>query len=115
MLCFFFFYLQLCQLLLCLCFLVANYDTVLETTSETDDDDQTLLRDDSSFTGAAGEDEEAGSPVGVSHLEASPRVGHTLLSNKDQEDLEHRGEDRCIGESLIISAAQSKSRIMFAK
>ncbi|XP_015240219.1 PREDICTED: zinc finger E-box-binding homeobox 2-like isoform X1 [Cyprinodon variegatus] len=77
---------------------VANYDTVLETTSETDDDDQTLLRDDSSFTGAAGEDEEAGSPVGVSHLEASPRVGHTLLSNKDQEDLEHRGEDRCIGE-----------------
>lgn len=80
-----------------------NYDTVLETTSETDEDDQALLRDD---VGGA-EDEEVGSPVGVPNLEASPRVGHALLSNKESEDLEHRGEDGCIGESLIRSAAQN--------
>ncbi|XP_014914139.1 zinc finger E-box-binding homeobox 2a isoform X1 [Poecilia latipinna] len=75
---------------------VLNYDSVLETTSETDEDDQTLLRDDSSFTGGAGDDEEAGSPVGVPALEASPRVGHALLSNREPDDSEHRGEDECI-------------------
>ncbi|XP_012705140.2 zinc finger E-box-binding homeobox 2 isoform X1 [Fundulus heteroclitus] len=79
---------------------VLNYDTVLETTSETDEDDQTLLRDDSSFTGGGGggEDEEASSPVGIPTLEASPRVGHALLSNREPEDSELRGEDGCIGE-----------------
>ncbi|XP_047227396.1 zinc finger E-box-binding homeobox 2-like isoform X1 [Girardinichthys multiradiatus] len=76
---------------------VLNYDTVLETTSETDEDDQTLLRDDSSFTGG-GEDEEAGSPVGVPTPEVSPRVGYALLSNRKPEDSEHRGEDGCIDE-----------------
>ncbi|XP_023192704.1 zinc finger E-box-binding homeobox 2-like isoform X1 [Xiphophorus maculatus] len=75
---------------------VLNYDSVLETTSETDEDDQTLLRDDCSFTGGAGDDEEAGSPVAVPALEASPRVGHALLSNREPDDSEHRGEDECI-------------------
>lgn len=92
---------QLSYLLLHLCVSVLNYDSVLETTSETDEDDQTLLRDDSSFTGGAGDDEEAGSPVAVPALEASPRVGHALLSNREPDDLEHWGEDECIGESLI--------------
>lgn len=92
---------QLSYLLLHLCVSVLNYDSVLETTSETDEDDQTLLRDDSSFTGGAGDDEEAGSPVAVPALETSPRVGHALLSNREPDDSEHWGEDECIGESLI--------------
>lgn len=59
-----------------------NYENVVETTSDTDDED--------SFGGAGGgaEEEEAGSPAGVPIPEASPRVGHALLSHRDQEDTE---------------------------
>ncbi|KAL3970395.1 type II keratin, basic [Sarotherodon galilaeus] len=60
---------------------VLNYENVVETTSDTDDED-------SFGGGGAGADEEAGSPAGVPALEASPRVGHALLSHRDQESAE---------------------------
>ncbi|XP_030613379.1 zinc finger E-box-binding homeobox 2a isoform X2 [Archocentrus centrarchus] len=66
---------------------VLNYENVVETTSDTDDDD--------SFGGAGGgagaEEEEVGSPAGVPVLEASPRVGHALLSHRGQEGTESDG------------------------
>lgn len=58
-----------------------NYENVAETTSDTDDED-------SFGGGGAGVDEEEGSPAGVPTLEASPRVGHALLSHRDQESAE---------------------------
>ncbi|CAI5657011.1 unnamed protein product [Oreochromis niloticus] len=60
---------------------VLNYENVVETTSDTDDED-------SFGGGGAGADEEAGSPAGVPALEVSPRVGHALLSHRDQESAE---------------------------
>ncbi|XP_063353532.1 zinc finger E-box-binding homeobox 2a isoform X1 [Pelmatolapia mariae] len=60
---------------------VLNYENVVETTSDTDDED-------SFGGGGAGVDEEEGSPAGVPALEASPRVGHALLSHRDQESAE---------------------------
>ncbi|XP_076730729.1 zinc finger E-box-binding homeobox 2a isoform X3 [Maylandia zebra] len=60
---------------------VLNYENVAETTSDTDDED-------SFGGGGAGVDEEEGSPAGVPALEASPRVGHALLSHRDQESAE---------------------------
>ncbi|XP_047456798.1 zinc finger E-box-binding homeobox 2a isoform X3 [Mugil cephalus] len=67
---------------------VLNYDTVLETNSETDEED--------SFPdgGGGGEgmgEEEVGSPAGVPDLESSPRVGHALLSHRDQDGPEDPG------------------------
>uniref|UniRef100_A0AAX7TG53 C2H2-type domain-containing protein n=1 Tax=Astatotilapia calliptera TaxID=8154 RepID=A0AAX7TG53_ASTCA len=78
---------------------VLNYENVAETTSDTDDED-------SFGGGGAGVDEEEGSPAGVPALEASPRVGHALLSHRDQESAESGDgfQDphawRRIGESL---------------
>lgn len=63
------------------CVSVLNYENVVETTSDTDDED-------SFGGGGAGADEEEGSPAGVPALEASPRVGHALLSHRDQESAE---------------------------
>ncbi|XP_061580063.1 zinc finger E-box-binding homeobox 2-like isoform X2 [Cololabis saira] len=76
---------------------VLTYDNVVETTSETDEEDRTPLCDDNGLADGAGgrgraEDEEAGSPAGMPCLEASPRVGHALLSLRDQEEVEGQEE-----------------------
>ncbi|CAB1346977.1 unnamed protein product [Coregonus sp. 'balchen'] len=57
---------------------VLNYENVVEMGSETDEDDRTLLSEENGLTNG----EEGGSPpgAGVPNLEASPRVGHALLS-----------------------------------
>uniref|UniRef100_A0AAX7V5K6 C2H2-type domain-containing protein n=1 Tax=Astatotilapia calliptera TaxID=8154 RepID=A0AAX7V5K6_ASTCA len=75
---------------------VLNYENVAETTSDTDDED-------SFGGGGAGVDEEEGSPAGVPALEASPRVGHALLSHRDQESRKLEDGDShsaCIAEYL---------------
>ncbi|XP_040912612.1 zinc finger E-box-binding homeobox 2a isoform X3 [Toxotes jaculatrix] len=72
---------------------VLNYENVVETGSETDEDDRTLVPEDNDLANGGaggGEDEEAGSPAGVPTLEASPRVGHALLSYRGQEGSEGR-------------------------
>uniref|UniRef100_A0A667YNY8 Zinc finger E-box binding homeobox 2a n=1 Tax=Myripristis murdjan TaxID=586833 RepID=A0A667YNY8_9TELE len=61
---------------------VLNYENVVETGSETDEDDRPLVSEEN---GRANGQEEAGSPAGVPTLEASPRVGHALLSYRGQE------------------------------
>lgn len=63
---------------LCLCLAVLTYENVVEMSSETDEDDRTLLSEENGLTNG----EEGGSPAGASvpNLEASPRVGHALLS-----------------------------------
>lgn len=63
-----------------------SYDNVVDTTSETDEDGALT----NSGLGREGgeEEEEAGSPVGVPSLEASPRVGHTPLSSEGSEGRE---------------------------
>ncbi|KAM3607880.1 uncharacterized protein V6R79_015605 [Siganus canaliculatus] len=65
-----------------------NYDTVVDTGSETDEEDRTLVPEDVANGGGAegGEDEDVGSPAGVPTLEPSPRVGHALLSSDVSED-----------------------------
>lgn len=100
----------------------------MDATSETDEDDRTLLCDEGGLAdgGAGGrgrgEDEEAGSPAGVPSPEASPRVGHALLSHRDQEEaasqeeaqgwrLEedgHLGESRVSGLSVHVVIFMSK-------
>ncbi|XP_076603039.1 zinc finger E-box-binding homeobox 2a isoform X2 [Chaetodon auriga] len=70
---------------------VLNYENVVETGSETDEDDRTLVSEDNGLAnggGRGGEDEELGSPAGVPTLEASPRVGHALLSSEGSEGRE---------------------------
>ncbi|KAM6986292.1 zinc finger E-box-binding homeobox 2a isoform 2-T3 [Aplochiton taeniatus] len=66
---------------------VLNYENVVETGSETDEDDKALVSEDN---GLANGEEEAGSPSGVPNPEASPRVGHALLSYRGQESSEGR-------------------------
>uniref|UniRef100_A0A673AX87 Zinc finger E-box-binding homeobox 2-like n=1 Tax=Sphaeramia orbicularis TaxID=375764 RepID=A0A673AX87_9TELE len=63
---------------------VLNYDSVLEAGSETDDDDRP------NGGSGADDDEEASGPAGVPAPEASPRVGHALLSYCDLEGSEVR-------------------------
>ncbi|XP_028248934.1 zinc finger E-box-binding homeobox 2a isoform X2 [Parambassis ranga] len=69
---------------------VLNYDNVVETNSETDEEDRMQLSEENSFThgGRGGEEEETGSQAGIPTLEASPRVGHAMLSLQDQEGSE---------------------------
>ncbi|XP_029282422.1 zinc finger E-box-binding homeobox 2a isoform X3 [Cottoperca gobio] len=70
---------------------VLNYENVVETGSETDEDDRTPASEENGLANGGergGEDEEAGSPAGVPHLEASPRVAHALLSYRDPEGSE---------------------------
>ncbi|KAM4609173.1 zinc finger E-box-binding homeobox 2a isoform 1-T1 [Polymixia lowei] len=66
---------------------VLNYENVVETGSETDEDDRPVVSEEN---GLANGEEESGSPAGVPTLEASPRVGHALLSYRGQEGLEGR-------------------------
>ncbi|KAL0963904.1 hypothetical protein UPYG_G00315170 [Umbra pygmaea] len=63
---------------------VLNYENVVETGSETDEDDRTLVSEENDLTNG----NEVGSPAaaGVPNLEASPRVGHALLSYRDGAD-----------------------------
>ncbi|KAM4558763.1 zinc finger E-box-binding homeobox 2a isoform 2-T2 [Odontesthes bonariensis] len=68
---------------------VLSYDSVVESTSETDEEDRTLLSEENSFANGGGEEEEPGSPAGVPAPEASPQVGYALLS--------HRGQEGCGG------------------
>uniref|UniRef100_UPI0037E7EF7E zinc finger E-box-binding homeobox 2a isoform X2 n=1 Tax=Semicossyphus pulcher TaxID=241346 RepID=UPI0037E7EF7E len=73
---------------------VLNYENVVETGSESDEDERTLVSEDGLANGGAagvqgaggGEDEEAGSPVSVPALEASPRVAHALLSYQEASE-----------------------------
>ncbi|XP_070832467.1 zinc finger E-box-binding homeobox 2a isoform X3 [Chaetodon trifascialis] len=78
---------------------VLNYENVLETGSETDEDDRTLVSEDNGLANGSGrgggEDEELGSPAGVPTLEASPRVGHALLSSEGSEGREVLQNHRC--------------------
>ncbi|XP_062389640.1 zinc finger E-box-binding homeobox 2a [Sardina pilchardus] len=57
---------------------VLNYENVLEAGSESDEEDRLLAS------------EGEGSPAGVPSLEASPRVGHALLSCRGDEDIDAR-------------------------
>ncbi|XP_029937063.1 zinc finger E-box-binding homeobox 2a isoform X1 [Myripristis murdjan] len=80
---------------------VLNYENVVETGSETDEDDRPLVSEEN---GRANGQEEAGSPAGVPTLEASPRVGHALLSYRGQERSEGRDSRQnhhawCLGDS----------------
>lgn len=63
-----------------------SYDNVVDTTSETDEDG--ALTNGGLGRQGEEEEEEAGSPVGVPSLEASPRVGHTPLSSEGSEGRE---------------------------
>ncbi|XP_012683875.2 zinc finger E-box-binding homeobox 2a isoform X3 [Clupea harengus] len=57
---------------------VLNYENVVEAGSESDEEDRLLAS------------EGEGSPAGVPSLEASPRVGHALLSCRGNEEIDSR-------------------------
>lgn len=57
---------------------VLNYENVVEAGSESDEEDRLLAS------------EGEGSPAGVPSLEASPRVGHALLSCHGNEEIDAR-------------------------
>ncbi|KAM9343157.1 zinc finger E-box-binding homeobox 2a isoform 2-T3 [Pholidichthys leucotaenia] len=76
-----------------------NYENLLESTSDTEDDDRTLPCEETKFVNGEGQAEEEedkeeeegeeegeGSPAGVPTLEASPRVGHALLTHQEPGD-----------------------------
>ncbi|XP_034042703.1 zinc finger E-box-binding homeobox 2a isoform X2 [Thalassophryne amazonica] len=70
---------------------VLNYENVVETGSESDEDDRPLVPEENGLAnGGGGEEDKAGSPAGVPALEASPRVGHALLSYRGQNRPEGR-------------------------
>ncbi|XP_062312227.1 zinc finger E-box-binding homeobox 2a [Osmerus eperlanus] len=62
---------------------VLNYESVVETGSDTDGDERPLVSQDN---GPANGEE--GSPAGLPLMEASPRVGHALLSCRGSEGSE---------------------------
>ncbi|XP_067110586.1 zinc finger E-box-binding homeobox 2a isoform X2 [Osmerus mordax] len=62
---------------------VLNYESVVETGSDTDGDERPLVSQDN---GPANGEE--GSPAGLPLMEASPRVGHALLSCRGEEGSE---------------------------
>ncbi|XP_029567180.1 zinc finger E-box-binding homeobox 2 isoform X1 [Salmo trutta] len=70
---------------------VLNYENVVETGSETDEDDRTLVSEENGLTNG----EEGNSPIGagVPNLEASPRVGHALLSYRAGAEEGSEGRD----------------------
>ncbi|XP_068184641.1 zinc finger E-box-binding homeobox 2a isoform X2 [Antennarius striatus] len=76
---------------------VLSYEDVVDSGSETDEDNGPPNGEGGGGGGGGGgEDEDLASPVGVPALEASPRVGHALLSD-GSEGLQNRrwrlGED----------------------
>ncbi|XP_010878251.2 zinc finger E-box-binding homeobox 2a isoform X4 [Esox lucius] len=70
---------------------VLNYENAVETRSETDEDDRTLDFEENDLTNG----KKAGSPVGagVPNPEASPRVGHALLSYRGGAEEGSEGRD----------------------
>ena len=66
-----------------MCVAVLNYESVVETGSDTDGDERPLVSQDN---GPANGEE--GSPAGLPLMEASPRVGHALLSCRGEEGSE---------------------------
>ncbi|KAG8000434.1 Zinc finger E-box-binding homeobox 2, partial [Nibea albiflora] len=71
---------------------VLNYEDVVETGSEADEDDRNRVSEESGLANGEGvpDDEDPGSPVGMPVLEASPRVGHALLSSEENlQDQNH--------------------------
>ncbi|KAF7656163.1 hypothetical protein LDENG_00045690 [Lucifuga dentata] len=69
---------------------VLSYENVLDTASETDEDDRPLLSEENGGGEDEADTEVAGSQAGVPTLEASPRVGHALLSYQGREESEVR-------------------------
>lgn len=69
---------------------VLSYENVVETGSETDEDDRPLVPEEIGGGEEEADTEMAGSPAGVPTMEASPRVGHALLSYRGREGSEVR-------------------------